>query len=326
MADNLVNDVLLDLKKSFLEEKSDIQNRVVEIETEIRECNEFIDSLNKKDDCDYNLFSPRSTSRIYKDQVYEKKLRIEELEEELKSVYKRLSFVTKKVDSLNTLKSDQISLNDNSYNNDKSKMMFLRLQEDDRQRIAADLHDSVLQNLTLLMHNLELAGRYIDVDPVHAKLELETNRKLIKSTIEDIRSTIFDLRPMQFDDFGFKKTIENHLESYKSRTSINIEYKIDYVDELDNIILLTLFRVIQELVNNSIKHSKANTILVQILDEGNKVYLEVSDDGIGVSGDFLNKENHFGLKILKERVNMVSGSIYYPQVDVGFKTVIEIPY
>lgn len=325
MAEKMVSDVLLDLKKSFLDEKVDLQNRIVEIETEIRECNDYIESLNKKDDCDYNLFSPRSASRVYKDQVYEKKLRVEELEEELKNVYKRMSVVTKKVDSLNTLKSDEITIN-SSDNKDESKMMFLRLQEDDRQRIAADLHDSVLQNLTLLMHNLELAERYVDADPVHAKLELETNRKLIKSTIEDIRSTIFDLRPMQFDDFGFKKTIENHLESYKARTSINIEYKIDYVDELDNIILLTLFRVIQELVNNSIKHSNADTISVLIIDEGNKVFLEVSDDGVGATDDFLNKENHFGLKILRERVNMVNGTIFYPEVEHGFKTVIEIPY
>lgn len=325
MAEKMVSDVLLDLKKSFLDEKVDLQSRIVEIETEIRECNDYIESLNKKDDCDYNLFSPRSASRVYKDQVYEKKLRVEELEEELKNVYKRMSVVTKKVDSLNTLKSDEITIN-SSDNKDESKMMFLRLQEDDRQRIAADLHDSVLQNLTLLMHNLELAERYVDADPVHAKLELETNRKLIKSTIEDIRSTIFDLRPMQFDDFGFKKTIENHLESYKARTSINIEYKIDYVDELDNIILLTLFRVIQELVNNSIKHSNADTISVLIIDEGNKVFLEVSDDGVGATDDFLNKENHFGLKILRERVNMVNGTIFYPEVEHGFKTVIEIPY
>jgi len=325
MAEKMVSDVLLDLKKSFLDEKVDLQSRIVEIETEIRECNDYIESLNKKDDCDYNLFSPRSASRVYKDQVYEKKLRVEELEEELKNVYKRMSVVTKKVDSLNTLKSDEITIN-SSDNKDESKMMFLRLQEDDRQRIAADLHDSVLQNLTLLMHNLELAERYVDADPVHAKLELETNRKLIKSTIEDIRSTIFDLRPMQFDDFGFKKTIENHLESYKARTSMNIEYKIDYVDELDNIILLTLFRVIQELVNNSIKHSNADTISVLIIDEGNKVFLEVSDDGVGATDDFLNKENHFGLKILRERVNMVNGTIFYPEIEHGFKTVIEIPY
>ncbi len=150
--------------------------------------------------------------------------------------------------------------------------------------------------------------------------------RCIKSTIEDIRSTIFDLRPMQFDDFGFKRTIENHLESYKSRTSINIEYKIDNVDELVIIILLTLFRVLQVLVNNSIKHSNADTIQVHIIDEGNKVYLEVCDDGVGAKDDFLNKENHFGLKILKERVNMVNGKVFYPQVEFGFKTVIEIPY
>lgn len=335
MSENKAGDILLDLKKSFLDDKKELQDKIVEVETEIRQCKDFIESLNKKDECDYNMFSPRSASRVYKDQVYEKKLEIEELEEKLRVYYRKLGNVTKKIDSLNDLNPDTLEVEKNeaadivevvseSDNKVNDSSVFLKLQEADRQRIAAELHDSVLQNLSLVMHNLELAEKFIDYDSVRAKLELESNRKIVKETIDDIRSTIFDLRPMQFDDFGFKKTLENQLEGYKSRTSMDISYRIDDLDSKDNLVLLTIFRIVQELVINSIKHSKGNSLSVQVLDEGSRIYIEESDDGIGISDEDFEKENHFGMKILKERVNMINGTFRKMDDVKGTKIVIEI--
>lgn len=335
MSENKAGDILLDLKKSFLDDKKELQDKIVEVETEIRQCKDFIESLNKKDECDYNMFSPRSASRVYKDQVYEKKLEIEELEEKLRVYYRKLGNVTKKIDSLNDLNPDTLEVEKNeaadivevvSESDDRvnDSSVFLKLQEADRQRIAAELHDSVLQNLSLVMHNLELAEKFIDYDSVRAKLELESNRKIVKETIDDIRSTIFDLRPMQFDDFGFKKTLENQLEGYKARTSMDISYRIDDLDSKDNLVLLTIFRIVQELVINSIKHSKGNSLSVQVLDEGSRIYIEESDDGIGISDEDFEKENHFGMKILKERVNMINGTFRKMDDVKGTKIVIEI--
>ncbi len=335
MSENKAGDILLDLKKSFLDDKKELQDKIVEVETEIRQCKDFIESLNKKDECDYNMFSPRSASRVYKDQVYEKKLEIEELEEKLRVYYRKLGNVTKKIDSLNDLNPDTLEVEKNeaadivevfSQSEDRvnDSSVFLKLQEADRQRIAAELHDSVLQNLSLVMHNLELAEKFIDYDSVRAKLELESNRKIVKETIDDIRSTIFDLRPMQFDDFGFKKTLENQLEGYKSRTSMDISYRIDDLDSKDNLVLLTIFRIVQELVINSIKHSKGNSLSVQVLDEGSRIYIEESDDGVGISDEDFEKENHFGMKILKERVNMINGTFRKMDDVKGTKIVIEI--
>lgn len=335
MSENKAGDILLDLKKSFLDDKKELQDKIVEVETEIRQCKDFIESLNKKDECDYNMFSPRSASRVYKDQVYEKKLEIEELEEKLRVYYRKLGNVTKKIDSLNDLNPDTlevekeavtdiVEVNPDSLDKERDASVFLKLQEADRQRIAAELHDSVLQNLSLVMHNLELAEKFIDYDSVRAKLELESNRKIVKETIDDIRTTIFDLRPMQFDDFGFKKTLENQLEGYKSRTSMDISYRIDDIDSRDNLVLLTIFRIVQELVINSIKHSKGSSLSVQVLDEGSKIYIEESDDGIGISDEDFEKDNHFGMKILKERVNMINGTFRKMDDVKGTKIVIEI--
>lgn len=326
MAENNAENVLLELKKSFLDDKKLLQDKIIDVETEIRQCNEYIDSLNKKEECDFNIFSPRSASRVYKDQVYDKKLEIEELEDKLKDYYKKLANITKKIDSLNSLNPEDIEVEKEKEKkfDVRDSSLFLKMQEEDRQRIAAELHDSVLQNLSLVMHNLELAEKFIDYDAIRAKLELESNRRIVKDTIDEIRSTIFDLRPMQFDDFGFKRTLEEHLEGYKSRTSMSISYYIDNIESKDNLVLLTVFRAVQELVINSIKHSNGTAINVQVLDEGTRIYVEVSDDGIGMSDDEMNKENHFGMKILKERIKLIGGKIHKISVDKGTKFVIEI--
>jgi len=356
MSDNNLYDVLHDFRKTFVEEKKLLQDRVVEIETEIQECKLFIESLSRKDDCDFNIFSPRSASRVYKDQVFDKNNRIEELEDELKDIYKKLSQVTKKIDSLDSIDTPQ-KLGDSNFSisedgeiiidqsvssddeividldsstieseiTNSEKTSILKLQEDDRQRIAAELHDSVLQNLALIMHNLELSGKFIDVDPIRAKLEIESNRILLKSTIDEIRNTIFDLRPMQFNDFGFKKSLENYIDTIQLRTSIELKYDIENIDNLDNIVLLTIFRIIQELINNAINHSEASLINISVLYDGVKIIIEVTDDGIGFDPLSINKNNHFGLKIMDERIRMLNGEVHYPSIEKGFKSVIEIP-
>lgn len=325
MADNNVGEIILDLKRSFLDDKRDIQDKIVEIETEIKQSKDYIDSLNKKDECDYNIFSPRSASRVYKDQVYEKKIEIEEFEEQLRVLYKKLSNITKKIDSLNELNPDSFEIKPMPVQKDSESSMFLQLQEDDRQRIAADLHDVVLQNLSLVLHNLELSEKFIDYDTVRAKLEIESNRKLVKEVIDEIRSTIFDLRPMQFDDFGFRKTVENQLEGYKSRTDISIDYHIDDLEGREEFILLTIYRIVQELVLNSIKHSNGTSIHVKVLDANSNIVIEESDDGIGISEFDFDKANHYGMKILKERIVSLSGTYHFISVEKGTKIVIEIP-
>lgn len=311
MSDVKSLDVVLELKKSFLEDKKEIQDKIVDLETQIRQANEYISSLNKKEECDYNIFSPRSGSRVYKDQVYDKKILIEQLEEEVRVLYKKLSGVTKKIDSLEGLDVDELDkvLDAAPSDDSVSNSVFLTMQEEDRQRIAADLHDTVLQNLALVCHNLELAEKFIDYDVIRAKLELETNRKLVKETIEEIRSTIFDLRPMQINDFGFKRAMLNLLDTYKSRTTMTIDSSIDDLDDLDEVVSISIFRIVQELVINSIKHSKGSLIVVNIKDENPNIHIKVSDDGVGFDEGSLQKSNHFGLKILKERVKSLNGDV-----------------
>ncbi len=327
MSEDRSRDIILDLKKTFSDDKKALQDRIVEAETQIRQCTEYIESLSRKDDNDYNVFSPRSASRVYKDQVEEKKREISALEDEIRSLYKKLSNTTKKLDSLSELDPAMLaaSRDEAIIISSSGKAKLLELQEDDRQRIAADLHDTVLQNLTLVMHNLELSAKFIDYDPIRAKLEIESNRKLVKQSIEDIRGTIFDLRPMQFDDFGFKRTIENQISNYRNRTTMAINSSIDEITDVENIYLITTFRVAQELMINAIKHSDGTVLNIEITRTESGITIRVSDDGHGFVNGVEDLDNHFGLKILKERVEIIGGFVKINSTPNGSMISVDLP-
>ena len=215
---------------------------------------------------------------------------------------------------------------ENQQKNIDDGLLILDIQEQDRQRIARDLHDSSLQNLTHLIHKLELCRLCIDTDPIKAKLELALTKKVLKQTIEEIRVTIFNLRPMTFDDLGFKVTLENLIYSVNENHEYIIETDIDELLCENNIILVSIYRNIQELMNNIIKHANAKKIIIKCKKENDFCIVDIVDDGIGFDIENYNKENHFGLSLIKERVNLLNGKIeIYSKINTGTNVHFEIP-
>lgn len=143
------------------------------------------------------------------------------------------------------------------------RLQILDIQEKERHRIARDLHDTTLQNLSHLVHNIELSSLYIDKDPIRAKLELEVVNKKLKSVIQEMRNIIFDLRPMTFDDFGIKESFERLVDKLKETSKISIDYNIDNINCNNSLILMTIFRIVEECLNNAIKHSGGSKIFLK---------------------------------------------------------------
>lgn len=205
------------------------------------------------------------------------------------------------------------------------KISVLEIQEKERQRIARDLHDSSLQNLTYLVHKVELSSLYIDQDPIKAKLELATIEKNLHKVIEDIRNCIFDLRPMSLDDLGLKETIEKLLLVLNQDKCFKIIMDIDNIaseNSESKIILISIYRVIQECVQNSIKHSKGDKINVSLKDKKDIYEIIIQDNGIGFDvNEAMKKDKHFGLSVIKERVFLLNGKI---EIDSQNGTLIKI--
>lgn len=202
---------------------------------------------------------------------------------------------------------------------------FIQIQEIDKKRIAAEIHDTSLQTLAHLTHQLELASLYVDVDINKAKLEIADINSKVKDVIEELRQMIHSFRPMSFDDLTLREAIEESIILVNNKSSINYNFDIEDIDIDDDIQKLELFRTIQECVANCEKHSKASNIWVRLFIKNNELHVIVDDDGIGFDVDnVINKDGyHFGIKIMRDRIERLGGKIEY-NTSPGNSTKISI--
>lgn len=203
---------------------------------------------------------------------------------------------------------------------------ILCLLESERKRIADDLHDTTVQELVHLSQQLDLTNLYFEKDLNQAKLELMIAKKNIKEIIDGMRSTIYDLRPMTFDDLGWNSAFDR-LYNDLSRNDINVIFDINKSDYLNEIISITIYRIIKEACYNTMKHADAKNLSVKLYYDSNNIFIDIIDDGKGfnVNEVFHNQnlsDNHFGLKIMYERVKYLNGSINFTSSTSG--TIINI--
>ena len=146
--------------------------------------------------------------------------------------------------------NENVQKNECSCNTENGKKI-VEMLETERKRIVSELHDTSLQNIAHFVHMIELASLYIDKDPVRAKMELNSVSKGLHNVIEDIRSTIFNLRPMTFDDLGLKASFERLLDFLNADRDYIMDVEIDDVScEKDDYFCITLYRVVQECLLN----------------------------------------------------------------------------
>lgn len=313
----IIKEIYDDLEREHIEQAARLENkknRIIEIDA-------FIENILNKEKNDLSVFLPRKVEDVYNDVLEQYRNEKKKLVSDCEEIEKILYVEQKRLDYL-----EQI-ISDDSFMLHVKHLSVLEIQEKERQRIARDLHDSSLQNLTHLVHKLELCSLYIDQDSIKAKLELATIEKNIRKVIEDIRNSIFDLRPMSFDDLGLKETVEKMLillnqdKKFKIITDIeDIGYNIP--NSKKEILLISIYRIIQECVQNSIKHSKGNEIRVSLKDKKNLYEIQIQDNGIGFDMDeAVKKNNHFGLSVIRERVFLLNGRI---NIDAKNGTFIKI--
>jgi two-component system sensor histidine kinase DegS len=212
--------------------------------------------------------------------------------------------------------------------NDKG-LSILEAQEIERQRIARDLHDSTVQNLTSLVHKSELCIKLIEIDSIRAKLELNSMSNTIKTVINEMRGIIYNLKPMSLDDIGLTVTVERYAGRLMDLHNINvIVHSNEETKEIHPVIKLTLFRIIQEACNNVIKHANATTINIDIIYDEYLVNVSIKDNGNGFNlnnthsgGD--GHSSSFGLSIIKERISLLSGTVDIKS-EKGYGTTVTV--
>lgn len=157
---------------------------------------------------------------------------------------------------------------------------------------------------------------------------MKSIRESIRQALREVRRIIYDLRPMALDDLGLFPTIKKHISSISEYNNIDIDLAL-HGDErrLDPHYEVAVFRIIQEGLQNAIKHAKASRIIVRLEIRDNLIALNIEDDGIGFDPENINKKDSYGLIGMKERVDLLDGELTIKsEPNRGTKIVVKLPY
>jgi len=183
-----------------------------------------------------------------------------------------------------------------------------------RHQLARDLHDGPAQAVAAITMNVEFIKRLLERDPRRVLEELDKLSILAKRTTYEIRTMLFELRPLVLETQGLKVTLEQYLERFQGNSAgVAILLDADGAAsvQLETKTEGTLFNIIQEAVNNALKHAKAKTVWVRLRREGRNLITVVQDDGIGFDMQAVmrtyEKRGSFGLLNIDERARLVGG-------------------
>ncbi|NOZ06748.1 MAG: HAMP domain-containing protein [Chloroflexi bacterium] len=189
----------------------------------------------------------------------------------------------------------------------------IRAQEEERKRVARELHDETAQSLTSLMVNLKVLQKATSLSQAqHQAGEL---RRLAGDTLMAIHNLAVQLRPSVLDDLGLKAAIEQHAREYKSRYGIAVDTHIHGFDDrrLPPEVETTLYRIIQEAMTNTVKYAQASTVSVLLEIRNGRVRAIIEDDGVGFDVDALlrgaPKEHKLGIFGMRERAELLGGKL-----------------
>lgn len=307
---NTLNDML----KSFYSELNELDIQLQYNKRCIKEAEIYAKSFTDMEPESYRLFSPRSAEYIHEEKIQRTNLEKAEYENMCCSLEAERKILLERINGI-----EEVLLHED-YD-----LTVLNMQEEDRQRIARDLHDTSLQNLTHLIHKIELSTLYIDKDPMNAKLELSLVSKALRETIDEIRNTIFNLRPMTFDDLGLKVAFERLLENINSDNQFQITTHIEDVPCENNLVLVSIYRIVQESLNNIKKHAECTAIDFSCRMVSDICIIDIADNGKGFELDKIEGK-HFGMSLMRERAELLKGKM---QIDShpgeGTKINIKIP-
>ena len=211
-----------------------------------------------------------------------------------------------------------------------NKLMFA-IEEKQRSDLARDLHDSVLQDMISLKHQSEMFLADFEKDKVctnQIRQRLINMNEQMSAVIQTTRETCQELRPQLLYDLGLVKALSKLAAQHQESSSIdkirlNTE-RFSKVLDLDT--QLNLYRIVQELLSNAVKHSKAKEVLIMLVCIKEKVVLHYEDDGIGVDPDKLYQNSaSMGLSGIRERVRALNGSLDIQTAEgKGFRVAIEM--
>ncbi len=197
----------------------------------------------------------------------------------------------------------------------RNAQAYLRAEElainEERNRIAREIHDGIAQALAFMALKLDLATRLLERDPKRAQDEIQTVKQTLRAQIREVRRSIFALRPIDLERYGLMRSIERYARAFAEQVGLGIELDLPETVSLTPASEVVLFRVLQETLNNTAKHASGERIWISLKPLGEKgAVISICDDGVGFDpqAPLSDGLGGFGMSQMRERVESRGGS------------------
>ncbi len=207
---------------------------------------------------------------------------------------------------------------------------IIEAQEQERQVLSRQMHDGPAQSLTNLILQAEICERLFDIDPEQARAELANLKNAVAATFQKVKGFILNLRPMMLDDLGLIPTLRRYVDSFANNSGVLTRLLVIGKERrLVSHKEVTIFRLVQELLNNAYEYGHASNIQIN-LDVGDElVRVSVEDDGSGfeLTEALASPDaDRLGLATMRERVEMLGGQMHFDSgLGRGTKASFELP-
>ncbi|UJL45352.1 histidine kinase [Virgibacillus sp. NKC19-16] len=207
-------------------------------------------------------------------------------------------------------------------------LKIIEAQEEERRKISREIHDGPAQMLANILLRSELVDRTIREKSMDEALnEVKDVRKMIRTSLYEVRRIIYDLRPMALDDLGLIPTIKKYVSTIEDYNGVRIDFSSIGEDKrLNQKYEIAFFRLVQEAVQNAVKHAGAPLIQVKLEICTDFLTMVIKDNGKGFDPS-MKKDKSFGLIGMRERVDMLEGELNIKSAKGEGTTIfIKVPY
>ncbi|AWB46246.1 histidine kinase [Paenibacillus sp. CAA11] len=211
-------------------------------------------------------------------------------------------------------------------------LKIILAQEEERKRISREIHDGPAQLLANMVLRTEIVERMlIKQDFKMVQDEIVDLKAQVRSSLEEMRKVIFNLRPMALDDLGLIPTLRKYVHDYEEKTKIRATFETRGKEQrLSSAMEAAIFRLVQEALSNAVKHAYPTFVGVVITYQAQMIQIVVQDNGLGFNVELLEaktkEHSHFGLIGMRERVELLDGRMEIESAEnQGTKIVIHIP-
>lgn len=219
-----------------------------------------------------------------------------------------------------------VSAADEAQRRQQTLQAVISAQEDERRRIAQEIHDWIATGLVGPSYQIQTAKQLLSLDPDRAGRILDEAVEAISSAHEELRRIMHDLHPYLLDQMGLADAIRAYLDRFRSWTGLRVESSITVTREPDQNQSLAVYRLLQEALNNVAVHAEASKVDVLLDVRPKSLHLHIADDGKGFDPKSIDRANHMGINSMRERVASYGGKLNIKsEPGLGTNVCIKMP-